>query len=70
MVGSAMPLLDHARIRGSSDQVIQVQPLTEFIRKVAAWYYAHYGELPDPDGVVEDLSVYDKRTALYEYDDP
>jgi len=40
--------------------------LSQFIDKVAEWYDAHRDELPDPEAVVDDLSVYDERTAVYE----
>jgi hypothetical protein len=35
--------------------------LSEFIHKVEAWYWEHRDELPDPDGAVSDLDVYDAR---------
>lgn len=38
--------------------------LSQFIDAVQLWYDEHREELPDPDGVVEDLTIYDERLKV------
>lgn len=38
--------------------------LSEFIDKVATWYWEHRDELPDPGGSVSDLSSHDARLLV------